>query len=127
MHFPADLKYTQSHEWVRTEADGTLTVGISDAAQDMLGDMVFCGDFKVGETLAKGDTAGVVESVKAASDVYIPVDGEIIAFNDALDTAPESINSDPYGSWIFKVRPAAGAVLEGVLDAAAYEANVKAA
>jgi glycine cleavage system H protein len=127
MHFPADLKYTQSHEWVRTEADGTFTVGISDAAQDMLGDMVFCGDFKVGETLAKGDTAGVVESVKAASDVYIPVDGEIVAFNDALDTAPESINSDPYGSWIFKVKPAPGAVLEGVLDAAAYEANIKAA
>ena len=78
MNFPADLKYAESHEWVRTEPDGTYTVGISDAAQDMLGDLVFCGDFKVGETLAKADTAGVVESVKAASDVYMPVNGEII-------------------------------------------------
>ena len=126
MNFPADLKYADSHEWVRKESDGTLTVGISDAAQDMLGDLVFCGDFKVGETLAKGDTAGVVESVKAASDVYIPVDGEITAFNDALDTSPEVINTDPYGSWIFKVKPAAGASLDGLMDAAAYEASVNA-
>ena len=127
MNFPADLKYAESHEWVRAEADGTYTVGISDAAQDMLGDMVFCGDVKVGETLGKGDTAGVVESVKAASDVYMPVDGEITAFNAELDTNPEKINSDPYGSWIFKVKPAAGANLDGLLDAAAYEAIVKAA
>jgi glycine cleavage system H protein len=126
MNFPADLKYTESHEWVRKEADGTLTVGISDAAQDMLGDVVFCGDFKVGETLSKGDTAGVVESVKAASDVYIPVDGEITAFNGALDTAPESLNTDPYGAWIFKVKPAAGASLDGLMDATAYEASVNA-
>ena len=127
MIFPADLKYAESHEWVRAEADGTYTVGISDAAQDMLGDMVFCGDVKVGETLGKGDTAGVVESVKAASDVYMPVDGEVIAFNADLDTNPEKINSDPYGAWIFKVKPAAGANLDGLLDAAAYEAIVKAA
>ncbi len=126
MNFPTDLKYAESHEWVRQEADGTLTVGISDAAQDMLGDLVFCGDFKVGETLAAGDTAGVVESVKAASDVYIPVDGEITAFNDELDASPEKINSDPYGAWIFKVKPAAGASLGGLMDAAAYEAKVNA-
>ncbi len=126
MNFPADLKYAESHEWVRKEADGTLTVGISDAAQDMLGDMVFCGDVKVGETVGKGDTAGVVESVKAASDIYMPVDGEITAFNGDLDTSPEKINSDPYGAWIFKVKPAAGANLDGLLDAAAYEAIVKA-
>lgn len=126
MNFPAELKYADSHEWVRKEADGTFTVGISDAAQDMLGDLVFCGDFKVGETLSKGDTAGVVESVKAASDVYMPVDGEITAFNAALDTAPESINGDPYDAWIFKVKPAAGATLDGLMDAAAYEASVKA-
>ena len=107
MNFPAELKYTDSHEWVRVEADGSLTVGISDAAQDMLGDLVFCGDFKVGETLSKGETAGVVESVKAASDVYIPVDGEITEFNAALDVAPESINTDPYGAWIFKIKPTA--------------------
>ena len=126
MNFPTDLKYADSHEWVRQEADGTLTIGISDAAQDMLGDLVFCGDFKVGEVLAKGNTAGVVESVKAASDVYIPVDGEITAFNAELDAAPEKINTDPYGSWIFKVKPAAGASLEGLMDAAAYEATVNA-
>lgn len=126
MKFPADLKYADSHEWVRTEADGTLTVGISDAAQDMLGDLVFCGDVKVGETLGRGDTAGVVESVKAASDVYMPVEGEITAFNAELDIAPEKINTDPYGAWIFKVKPAAGASLDDLLDAAAYEAIVKA-
>lgn len=126
MNFPADLKYAESHEWVRVEADGTYTVGISDAAQDMLGDMVFCGDVKVGETLSKGDTAGVVESVKAASDVYMPVDGEITAFNADLDAHPDQINSDPYGAWIFKVKPAAGATTAGLMDAAAYEAIVKA-
>jgi glycine cleavage system H protein len=126
MKFPADLKYAESHEWVRTEADGTFTVGISDAAQDMLGDMVFCGDVKVGETLAKGDTAAVVESVKAASDVYMPVDGAITAFNTELDSSPDKINSDPYSAWIFKVKPAAGASLDGLLDAAAYEAIVRA-
>ena len=125
MNFPAELKYAESHEWVRTEADGTYTVGISDAAQDMLGDLVFCGDFKVGETLSKGETAGVVESVKAASDVYMPVEGEITAFNAELDTHPEKINSDPYAAWIFKVKPAAGAGTEGLMDAAAYEAAVK--
>lgn len=127
MNFPTDLKYADSHEWVRREADGTLTVGISDAAQDMLGDLVFCGDFKVGETLSRGDTAGVVESVKAASDVYIPVDGEITAFNADLDSAPEKINTDPYGAWIFKVKPAAGTTLDGLMDATAYESSVKAA
>ena len=127
MNFPTDLKYADSHEWVRREADGTLTVGISDAAQDMLGDLVFCGDFKVGETLSRGDTAGVVESVKAASDVYIPVDGEITAFNADLDSAPEKINTDPYGAWIFKVKPAAGATLDGLMDAAAYASSVNAA
>lgn len=126
MNFPAELKYTDSHEWVRVEADGTLTVGISDAAQDMLGDMVFCGDVKVGETLTKGDTAGVVESVKAASDIYMPVDGEITVFNAELDTSPEKINSDPYGAWIFKMKPATGANLGGLLDAVAYETIVKA-
>ena len=127
MNFPTDLKYAVSHEWVRAEANGTYTVGISDAAQDMLGDLVFCGDVKVGETLGKGDTAGVVESVKAASDVYMPVDGEITAFNTELDGNPEKINSDPYGAWIFKVKPAAGASLDGLMDAAAYEAIVSAA
>jgi glycine cleavage system H protein len=126
MNIPADLKYTSSHEWVRTEADGTLTIGITDAAQEMLGDLVFVGDAKVGETLKQGDTACVVESVKAASDVYMPVDGEITAFNEELDAAPEKINSDAFGSWLFKVKPASGASADGLLDAAGYQAVVSA-
>jgi glycine cleavage system H protein len=127
MNIPADLKYTKSHEWVRAEADGTLTVGISDVAQDMLGDLVFCGDAKLGEALNAGEACCVVESVKAASDVYMPVDGEITEFNEALSSAPESINTDPYGAWLFKVRPAASANLSTLLDAAAYQAAVDAA
>ncbi|MGL4573993.1 MAG: glycine cleavage system protein GcvH [Burkholderiaceae bacterium] len=127
MNIPADLKYTKSHEWVRVEADGTLTLGITDVAQDMLGDLVFVGDAKVGEKLKAGDAACVVESVKAASDVYIPVDGEVIAFNDALEAAPESLNGDPYGSWILKIKPAAGANMGALLDAAGYKAAVDAA
>ena len=126
MNIPAGLKYTSSHEWVRTEADGTLTIGITDTAQEMLGDLVFVGDAKVGETLKQGDTACVVESVKAASDVYMPVDGELVAFNEALEAAPETINSDAFGSWLFKVKPAAGASVSGLLDAAGYEAVVSA-
>jgi glycine cleavage system H protein len=127
MNIPADLKYTKSHEWVRVESDGTLTLGITDVAQDMLGDLVFVGDAKVGEKLKAGDAACVVESVKAASDVYIPVDGEITAFNDALEAAPESLNGDPYGSWILKIKPAAGANMSALLDAAGYKAAVDAA
>ncbi|MBL8522899.1 MAG: glycine cleavage system protein GcvH [Betaproteobacteria bacterium] len=126
MNIPADLKYTSSHEWIRTEADGTLTIGITDTAQEMLGDLVFVGDAKVGETLKQGDTACVVESVKAASDVYMPVDGEITAFNEELDAAPEKINGDAFGSWLFKVKPAAGASTAGLLDAAGYQAVVSA-
>jgi glycine cleavage system H protein len=127
MNIPNDLKYTKSHEWVRVESDGTLTLGITDVAQDMLGDLVFVGDAKVGEKLKAGDAACVVESVKAASDVYIPVDGEITAFNDALDAAPESLNKDPYGAWLLKIKPAAGANMSALLDAAGYKAAVDAA
>jgi glycine cleavage system H protein len=127
MNIPNDLKYTKSHEWVRVETDGSLTLGITDVAQDMLGDLVFVGDAKVGEKLKAGDAACVVESVKAASDVYIPVDGEITAFNDALDAAPETLNKDPYGSWILKIKPAAGANMGALLDAAGYKAAVDAA
>jgi glycine cleavage system H protein len=122
MKFPTDLKYTSTHEWVKQGDDGLLWVGITDAAQDMLGDLVFVGDVKVGETLTAGQTAGVVESVKAASDVYAPVDGEIVAFNDALESEPQQINADPYAAWIFKMKTAA--TLDGLLDAKAYEANV---
>lgn len=122
MNIPANLKYTKTHEWIRLEADGTLTVGITDPAQEMLGDLVFVGDVKVGDTLDAGETAGVVESVKAASDIYAPVNGEITAFNAALDTAPESLNGAPYDNWIFKMKPANAADVANLLDAKAYEA-----
>jgi glycine cleavage system H protein len=121
MNIPANLKYTKTHEWIRVEADGTLTIGITDPAQEMLGDLVFVGDVKVGDTLSAGETAGVVESVKAASDIYAPVAGEILAFNDALDTAPESLNGAPYDHWIFKMKPANAADVAGLLDAKSYE------
>ena len=122
MKFPAELKYTQTHEWVKQGDDGLVWIGITDAAQDMLGDLVFVGDVKVGQTLKAGETAGVVESVKAASDIYAPVDGEIVAFNEALESEPQQLNSDPYGAWIFKMKTAAS--IDGLLDAAAYETNV---
>ncbi len=122
MNIPANLKYTKTHEWIRVEADGTLTVGITDPAQDMLGDLVFVGDVKVGETLNAGEMAGVVESVKAASDIYAPVNGEIVAFNDALDATPEALNGAPYDNWIFKIKPANAADVASLLDAAAYQA-----
>jgi glycine cleavage system H protein len=122
MNFPKELKYTTTHEWAKKGDDGLLWVGITDAAQDMLGDLVFVGDVKVGATLKAGETAGVVESVKAASDIYAPVDGEIVAFNDALESEPQQLNSDPYGGWIFKMKTSAS--IDGLLDAAAYEANV---
>lgn len=124
INIPANLKYTASHEWVKKGDDGLLWIGITDAAQDMLGDLVFVGDFKVGATLKAGETAGVVESVKAASDVYAPVDGEIVAFNDSLGSEPQQLNSAPYDSWIFKMKT--GASIDVLLDAKAYEANVAA-
>jgi glycine cleavage system H protein len=124
MNIPSNLKYTASHEWVKKGDDGLLWIGISDAAQDMLGDLVFVGDFKVGATLKAGETAGVVESVKAASDVYAPVDGEVVAFNESLGSEPQQLNSAPYDAWIFKMKSSAS--LDGLLDAKAYEANVAA-
>jgi glycine cleavage system H protein len=124
MNIPANLKYTASHEWVKKGDDGLLWIGITDVAQDMLGDLVFVGDFKVGAALKAGETAGVVESVKAASDVYAPVDGEIVAFNDSLGSEPQQLNSAPYDAWIYKMKT--GASIDGLLDAKAYEANVAA-
>src|SRR5688500_11576518 len=103
---PTNLKYLESHEWVRSEADGTVTVGISDHAQHALGDLVFVEVPEVGRSLAKGAAAAVVESVKAASDVYSPVSGEVIAGNTALSASPELVNTDPYGEgWLFKIKP----------------------
>lgn len=120
MNIPADLKYTESHEWVRTEADGTLTVGITEYAQDALGDIVFVELPKVGKSFTAGDDAAVVESVKAASDIYAPVSGEVVAVNDDVAASPESINSDAYAAWLFKIKPADANATAGLLDAAGY-------
>ncbi|WP_295462230.1 glycine cleavage system protein GcvH [uncultured Pseudomonas sp.] len=117
---PADLRYAASHEWARLEADGSVTVGISDHAQEALGDVVFIELPEVGKTLAAGDQAGVVESVKAASDIYAPVGGEVIAVNEALADAPEQVNGEPYGAWFFKLKPQDAAELDKLLDADGY-------
>ena len=121
-NIPAELRYAPSHEWARLEADGTDTVGITDHAQEALGDVVFVELPEVGKALAAGQEAGVVESVKAASDIYAPIGGEVIAVNEGLSDAPESVNSDPYGSWFFKLKPTDAADLDKLLDAAAYKA-----
>lgn len=121
MSLPNDRKYTSSHEWVKAEGD-VLVVGITDSAQEQLGDLVFVGDVNPGTTLAQGETAGVVESVKAASDIYAPVDGEIVAFNEALGDQPNLINEAAFDTWIFKIKPKNPADLDGLLDADGYEA-----
>lgn len=123
MNFPTDLRYTSTHEWVRVDGE-TLLVGISDAAQDMLGELVFVGDVKVGDTLAAGDTAGVVESVKAASDIYAPVPGEVLEFNGALETEPQKLNQAPYEHWIYRLKPKSMNDVAKLLDAAAYQATL---
>lgn len=122
-NIPSDLKYLSSHEWARLEDDGeTVTVGITDHAQEMLGDVVFVELPEVGAELAAGDEAGVVESVKAASDIYCPVGGEVIAVNEALEENPELVNTDPYNDgWFFKVRINDKAELQTLLDAEDYE------
>ncbi|MDS1138835.1 glycine cleavage system protein GcvH [Pusillimonas sp. SM2304] len=125
MSLPNDRKYTSSHEWVKAEGD-ILLVGITDSAQDQLGDLVFVGDVNPGAALNAGDTAGVVESVKAASDIYAPVDGEIVAFNEALNDQPNLINDAAFDTWIFKIKPNNMADTEGLLDAAGYQAQVDA-
>ena len=121
MNIPKELKYTESHEWARLEADGTVTIGITDHAQEQLGDIVFVETPKAGRKVAKGEAVGGVESVKAASDIYAPVAGEIVAGNDALADAPEQVNADAYGSWLFRIKPDNAADLGQLLDAAAYE------
>jgi glycine cleavage system H protein len=120
MNIPADLKYTESHEWVRAEADGTVTVGITEYAQDALGDIVFVELPAVGKTFTAGDDAAVVESVKAASDIYAPLSGEVTAINQAVADAPESINADAYAAWLFKLKPSDANAINGLLDAGAY-------
>ncbi|AMZ73743.1 MULTISPECIES: glycine cleavage system protein GcvH [Pseudomonas] len=121
---PAELRFAESHEWARLEADGTVTVGISDHAQEALGDVVFVELTEVGKVFGAGDQAGVVESVKAASDIYSPIAGEVIAINDELSDVPELLNSNPYGAWIFKLKPSNTAELDKLLDAAGYKALI---
>ena len=120
MKFPDDLRYAATHEWVRTESDGTLSIGISDHAQDMLGDLVFVELPAVGRTLAAGESCAVVESVKAASDVYAPVASVVVAANIALAESPESVNRDPYSAWLFRVKPVDPAAVSRLMDAATY-------
>jgi glycine cleavage system H protein len=120
MNIPAELKYTESHEWVRAEADGTVTVGITEYAQDALGDIVFVELPKVGKSYTAGDDAAVVESVKAASDIYAPVSGEVVAVNDAVADAPDSINADAYSAWLFKLMPSDPNAINALMDAGAY-------
>ena len=123
---PQDLKYTASHEWVRTEADGSITVGITDHAQEALGDLVFVEVPDADRVLAKSEACAVVESVKAASDVYAPVAGEVVEGNPALADEPELLNSDPYGEgWIFKLKPENPADLDALMNAEAYEQSLQ--
>jgi glycine cleavage system H protein len=124
MTIPTNLKYAVTHEWVRTEADGTLTVGITHHAQDALGDLVYIELPAIGKQLKAGQEAVVLESVKAASDAYSPVAGEVIAVNKAVADSPESLNVAPYDAWLFKLKPAADGSLDGMLDAAGYAANI---
>jgi glycine cleavage system H protein len=124
MNLPADLRYTASHEWIRQEPDGTLTVGITDHAQSALGDLVYLELPKTGRNVKAGEAIAVVESVKAASDVYAPLAGEIVASNDAIVGTPESVNADAYGAWLFKLKPADAGEFAKLLDAAAYEKTI---
>ncbi|MBI2779030.1 MAG: glycine cleavage system protein GcvH [Gammaproteobacteria bacterium] len=118
---PANLKYTKSHEWVELLADGTLRVGITDHAQDLLGDMVFVELPEPGRSVTAGQECAVVESVKAASDVYSPVSGEVVAVNEALGGSPDLVNKDAYGEgWMMRIKPSSLAELDSLLDANAY-------
>lgn len=120
-NIPADLRYAKSHEWLRVESDGTATIGITDYAQNSLGDITYVQVPKVGATLKAGETFGVVESVKAASDLYAPVGGSVVAVNSVLESAPETVNRSPYGDgWMLKVKLADAAAASGLLDAETY-------
>ncbi|NVK00057.1 MAG: glycine cleavage system protein GcvH [Oceanospirillaceae bacterium] len=119
---PSELKYVSSHEWIRDEGDGVVTVGITDYAQESLGDVVFVETPDIGAELAAGDDAGVVESVKAASDIYAPLSGTVLEVNEELEDAPENVNNDPYGDgWFFKMKLSDLAELEDLLSADEYQ------
>ena len=121
MKLPQDLRYTKSHEWVRRESDGTVSIGITDHAQEQLGDIVFVETPQAGRKVSAGEAIGVVESVKAASDIYAPVAGEVVAANVELAAAPEKVNEDAFAAWMFRIKPTNAADIEKLLDAAAYE------
>jgi glycine cleavage system H protein len=124
---PEDLHYTKDHEWVRTEGDdgGTLRVGVTDFAQDALGDIVFVTLPEAGSHVTEGEACGEIESTKSVSDVYAPVTGTVTERNEALDAAPELVNSDPYGEgWMLAIRPDDASAVDGLLDAAAYQAGL---
>lgn len=123
--FPNELKYTSTHEWVRIEEDGTVTIGITDHAQDLLGDLVFVELPDLNSEIRLGEECAVVESVKAASDVYAPISGEILEVNDTLMEAPSAVNSDPYGEgWLFRLKPANEKELENLMDAKEYKEQI---
>lgn len=125
-NIPTDLRYSTSHTWARLDADGLVTVGISDHAQEALGDVVFVELPHVGSQLQTDETTGVVESVKTASDVHAPIAGTVVAVNEALRDDPEAVNSDPYANWFFRLQPADSSEIERLLDAAAYRAHCEA-
>ncbi len=121
MNIPTHLKYTKSHEWVRLEEDGTATIGITHHAQELLGDMVFVEIPQVGRHLKQGEECAVVESVKAAADVYAPISGEVITTNPEIESAPEKINQDTYSAWLYKLKPSNTADLSKLLDSTEYQ------
>jgi glycine cleavage system H protein len=121
MKLPKELRYTASHEWVRRESDGTVSVGITDHAQEQLGDVVFVETPQAGRKVAAGESIGVVESVKAASDIYAPIAGQIVAANGDLASSPEKVNEDAFSAWMFRIKPDEPAAIDSLLDAAAYE------
>jgi glycine cleavage system H protein len=126
MQLPAELRYTDTHEWLRQEGDGTVTVGITWHAQDRLGDLVYVENPPRGKAFRKGEECGVVESVKAASDIYAPISGEVVAVNEELTSNPEKINQEPYQAWMFKLRPSDPSELRTLLDAVAYQTLIEA-
>jgi len=126
--YPEDLKYTSEHEWVRVpgESQGSVRVGITDFAQDALGDIVYVSLPELGDSVAAGSAIGELESTKSVSDIYAPVSGEVVARNDSLDATPEIVNSDPYGGgWLFEVVPSDPSQIDGLLDAASYQASLE--
>ena len=121
MNTPEHLGYSATHQWAQQESDGLVSVGITDHAQAQLGDVVFFDPPAIGRKLKQGEACGVVESVKAASDIYSPVSGEVVAINEALSDTPEKVNEEPYAAWMFRLKPDDAAEMQGLLDAAAYQ------